>query len=81
MRKITHEIALAGALALAAAILPAAAEAATITYEGDTLVYRAAPGERNSTGPGDGLFDTSRLYLSDQVPIAAPPDRCHAYDG
>ena len=79
--KSTRGIAVAGALALAAAALPAAADAATVSYEGGTLYYRAAPGERNSTGPGVGLFDTTKLYLSDQMPIAAPPDRCAAYEG
>jgi hypothetical protein len=78
--KRTRRIAVAGALALAAAV-PAAADAATISYEGGTLVYRAAPGEKNSTGPSEGLFDTSRLRLSDQVPVTAPADRCQSYDG
>jgi Ca2+-binding RTX toxin-like protein len=81
MRPITHKIALAGALALAAAAIPGAAQAATISYEGSTAVYRAAPGEKNSTGPSEGLFDTSRLRFSDQVPINAPADRCQSYDG
>jgi len=81
LTKSTRGIAVAGALALAAAALPAAADAATVSYEGGTLYYRAAPGERNSTGPGVGLFDTTKLYLSDQMPIAAPPDRCAAYEG
>jgi hypothetical protein len=78
--KRTRTIAVAGALALAAAV-PAAADAATISYEGSTAVYRAAPGEKNSTGPSEGLFDTSRLRFSDQVPINAPADRCQSYDG
>ncbi|HTE64112.1 MAG TPA: calcium-binding protein [Solirubrobacteraceae bacterium] len=80
MRPITN-IAVAGALALAAATIPAAAEAATVSYEGGTAYYRAAPGEKNSTGPSLGLFDTSSLRFSDQVPIDAPADRCQPYDG
>jgi Ca2+-binding RTX toxin-like protein len=83
MRPITKHtctIAVAGALTLAA-VIPAAADAATVTYEGDTVYYRAAPGEKNSTGPSEGLFDTSRLRFSDQVPINAPADRCQSYDG
>jgi RTX calcium-binding nonapeptide repeat (4 copies) len=80
MRPNMKTIVLAGAVALAVAI-PASAEAATITYEGETLVYRGAPGEKNSTGPSAGLFDTSLLRFSDQVPIAAPADRCQTYDG
>jgi len=79
--KTTRTIAAAGALALAAAALPAAADAATVSYEGGTLHYRAAPGETNRTGPDVGLFDETRLRLSDHVPIAAPPDRCTTYDG
>jgi Ca2+-binding RTX toxin-like protein len=74
-------IAVAGALALAAAAVPAVADAATVSYEGDALYYRAAPGEANRTGPGVGTFDSSRLSLADQVPIAAPPDRCEAHEG
>jgi hypothetical protein len=77
----TRKIIAAGALALGL-VAPAAAHAATITYAGDTLVYRAAPGEKNSTGPSTGLFDESRLRISDSsaVPIAAPADRCIQHD-
>jgi len=78
-----RSITVAGALALAAAIAPAAAEAATLSYEGDTLVYRAAPGEDNNTGPGEGRFDASRIEISDAtgVTITNTSDRCIAYDG
>ncbi len=71
----TRTIVTAGALALAAA-LPAAAQAATITYEGDTLVYRAAPGEVNATGPSAGVVDTARLAIGDRVPITLQTGRC-----
>jgi hypothetical protein len=33
---------------VAAIVVPTAAQAATLSYEGDTLVYRAAPGARDS---------------------------------
>ena len=67
----------AGALALAAAI-PAAAQAGTITYEGDTLVYTAAPGEKNPTGPWEGVVDESRVTISDGygVTVTSQTDRC-----
>jgi hypothetical protein len=84
MKPITHRtrtIVVAAALALGTAVVPAAAEAATVSYEGGTAYYRAAPGEKNSTGPSAGLFDTSSLRFSDQVPINVPADRCQSYDG
>ena len=67
----------AGALALAAA-LPAAAQAATITYQGDTLVYTAADGEQNATGPWEGVVDASRITISDGhgVTVISQTDRC-----
>lgn len=66
-----------GALALAATI-PAAAQAATIAYEGDTLVYTAAPGEKNATGPWEGVVDTSLITISDGygVTLTSQTDRC-----
>jgi Ca2+-binding RTX toxin-like protein len=75
--KPTRIFVAAGALALAAA-LPAAAQAGTITYEGSTLVYTAAPGEKNSTGPWEGVEDTSRITLSDGygVTVTSQTDRC-----
>jgi hypothetical protein len=76
----TRRLALAGSL-LAAACAPAAAQAATVSYEAETLVYRAAPGETNSTGPSEGIFDASRLRISDSVPISLQSDRCTPYDG
>jgi Ca2+-binding RTX toxin-like protein len=67
----------AGALALAAAI-PASAQAATITYEGDTLVYTAAAGETNATGPWGGVVDENRVTVSDGygVTVTSQSDRC-----
>ena len=72
----------AGVLALAAAI-PSAAHAATLSYEGDTLVYRAAPGEDNNTGPGEGRYDDTRVEISDAtgVTITNTTARCLPYDG
>ena len=40
-------------------LVPAAAQAGTVSYEGDTLVYRADPGVRDS--PGLGKDDAGKL--------------------
>jgi len=74
----TRMVIAAGALALAAAALPAAAQAGTITYEGDTLVYTAAPGEKNAVGPWEGVVDESRITVSDGygVTVTSQTDRC-----
>jgi Ca2+-binding RTX toxin-like protein len=73
----TRRIVVAGALALAAAV-PTAAQAGTITYEGDALVYRAAPGEVNRTGPGEATSDPGRVAISDGygITITSQTDRC-----
>ena len=73
-----RSITVAGALALTAAIVPAAAQAGTITYEGDTLVYTAAPGEANRTGPWEGVVDETRVTISDGygVTVTSQSDRC-----
>jgi hypothetical protein len=65
--------------ALAAlAVLPAAAGAATIGYEGDALVLRAAPGEANDiTLSGE---DAPRLSISDGTTYTFPADRCEQSD-
>jgi len=69
--------ALIGAVA-ALAVVPAAASAGTIAYEGDTLVLRAAPGEANSvTLSGE---EPGRLALSDAALHAFPADRCRQDD-
>ena len=50
--------------ACAAALLgPAAAQAGTLSYEGDTLVYRADPGVRDS--PLLGKDDDGKLTISE----------------
>ena len=57
---------LLSACALAPALAaPAVAGAATITWEGDTLRYTAAPGEANQTGPWYGVVDESKITISD----------------
>jgi hypothetical protein len=73
----TRILVAAGAVALAAT-LPAAAQAGTITYEGETLVYTAAPGETNATGPWEGVENTSRITISDGygVTVTSQTDRC-----
>src|SRR4051812_1973242 len=58
----------------AAALLPAAAaSASSISYEGDALVFRAAPGEQNFVVV-DG--DDQHVTFTDDGPIAFPADRC-----
>ncbi|HEV2812063.1 MAG TPA: hypothetical protein VGW10_02325 [Solirubrobacteraceae bacterium] len=63
------------AIAASALALPAAADASAISYEGNALVYRAAPGEGNHAN----LNATSdgRVAISDiGATIAFPSDRC-----
>jgi hypothetical protein len=58
------------ACAAAMALVPAAAQAATISYQGTTLVYQAAPGERNNV-----IFGTdggSNLTIGDNPAIQFP---------
>ena len=45
-------------------LVPAAAQAGTVSYEGDTLVYRADPGVRDS--PGLGKDDAGKLTISEE---------------
>ncbi|HYI18426.1 MAG TPA: calcium-binding protein [Solirubrobacteraceae bacterium] len=73
MTRIRLALALAAATAL---IAPAAAPAATIGYEGTTLVYRAAPGEQNRVIV-DGFGGDAEVSLSDSgVPRTFPADKC-----
>jgi hypothetical protein len=68
-------------LLLAAAILPASSQAATVSVEGDTLVYRAAPGERNGVQLNGSWNPEGRLRLSDvTADITALPGTCTARD-
>jgi Ca2+-binding RTX toxin-like protein len=71
-----HRAPLLAALAAALA-LPAAASASSISYEGDTLSFRAAPGETNFVVV-DG--DDSEVTFTDDYPIAFPAGRCHQLD-
>jgi Ca2+-binding RTX toxin-like protein len=65
-------------IAVAAALaLPAAASASSISYEGDTLVFRAAPGEANFVVV-DG--DDQQVTFTDDYAIAFPSDRCSQAD-
>ncbi|MFA9273207.1 MAG: catalase, partial [Baekduiaceae bacterium] len=66
--------------ALAAlAVLPAAAQAGTVTFEGDTLVLRAAPGEANSLTISSE--ETGKVALSDGgAGYTFPADRCTQLD-
>src|SRR3954468_15193898 len=45
-------------------VIPAAAQAGTVSYEGDTLVYRADPGVRDS--PGLGKDEAGQLTISEE---------------
>jgi Ca2+-binding RTX toxin-like protein len=67
--------ALIGAALAAAAVAPATAQAATISYEGDTIVYRAAPGEDNTLIVDKG-YEDGTVSFSDYAPRAFPADRC-----
>jgi hemolysin type calcium-binding protein len=66
-------ITLASVLA-ALALTPAAASAATISYQGDTLVITAAPGESN--GITLGGEEPGRLSISDSNSYSFPGDQC-----
>jgi hypothetical protein len=60
------------------ALVPATASAGTITYQGDTLILQAAPGEANSLtfgGEQDG-----RLSISDSETHTFPATRCTQTD-
>src|SRR5262245_47642546 len=65
------------AVLAAALAFPAAASASSISYEGDTLQFRGAPGEANFVVV-DG--DDSQVTFTDDYPIAFPADRCHQDD-
>src|SRR3954451_15816219 len=58
-------------LATLAAVLliPAAAQAGTLSYEGDTLVYRADPGVRDSPSLDKG-DDGTLLFYEDNLKLA-----------
>jgi Ca2+-binding RTX toxin-like protein len=66
--------------ALAVAALPAAASASTISLEGDTLVLRAAPGEKNwlTVGPDD--YAPGRLQFSDIGQPTSYPSSCTPWE-
>lgn len=54
--------------ALAAAVLPAAADASTVRVSGGQLQYTAASGERNNTRVA---FTGTHIHIGDDVPITA----------
>jgi len=53
------------ALLVVVAASPATASASTISLEGDTLVLRAAPGEKNWLTVGPDTYAAGRLVFSD----------------
>ena len=67
------------ALAAAAALPAASAHAATITFDGDTLIYRGAPGETNWPYIGNGVG--GRILIADSHDATFPADRCLGSDG
>lgn len=71
MTSRTRGIAVGAALTLAVA--PAIATASTLTLEGDTLVYRAAPGVKNSTGVQAPYSPDGRFVIYDYPdPVTSP---------
>jgi hypothetical protein len=68
-------------LALAALAGVPAAHAATITYDGDTLVYTAAAGERNDMILGPSAAYGQAIQLGDSAPVSFPDGSCVQGDG
>src|SRR6478672_671804 len=62
---------------LTALALAAPASASSISYQGDTLVFQAAPGETNFVVV-DG--DDQQVTFTDDYAISFPADRCHQDD-
>ena len=63
-------------LTLALLAVPAGAQAATITQEGDALVFRAAPGEANSVYMNGSYNPAGRLRFEDSNAFASVPSSC-----
>ena len=74
MNRFRCSLTLTAVLALAPG---GSATASSLSYEGDTLVMRAAPGERNFVVV-DG--DSERVTFTDDHAIAFPADRCTQID-
>jgi Ca2+-binding RTX toxin-like protein len=79
MTKITpRTLRLLAATLTCTALVPAAAHAGTLSYEGDTLVLRAASGEANDvTLSGE---EPGRVSISDGSGHTFPADRCTQLD-
>lgn len=73
-------VALAGCVAAltALAVLPATASAGSLSYDGDTLVLRADPGEANSVTLSSE--EPGRLSIYDAAAHALPAGRCQQDD-
>lgn len=81
MLQLRPRAVLVAALAAAAALPAAAAQAATISYEGDTLVFTAGAGERNSVYVGQE-YNGPRLRIEDSGATMVSADaRCTIPDG
>jgi Ca2+-binding RTX toxin-like protein len=74
---LPRSLAAAGVTALLALTTAVPAGASSISYVGDTLVFSAAPGERNFVVV-DG--DDQQVTFTDDAPIAFPADRCSQDD-
>jgi hypothetical protein len=68
------------ATGLAALAAAPAAHAATLSLEGDTLIYRAAPGEVNSLYVGDSFGPTGKVRFEDANTITSVPGSCTLRD-
>lgn len=80
-RPLRHRAAVAVGVALATLSVAPAARAATITYEGETLVYTAAAGERNAFIVGPSGIYAQAVRIGDAVAIDHPADSCVTGDG
>ncbi len=78
MRTRTTSILLAAAAACSLAV-PAAAQAGDISYDGDDLVYTAAPGETNSFWVYESpVYGRGYVTISDNAPVNFPSEQCAA---
>jgi Ca2+-binding RTX toxin-like protein len=67
---------------LAALALAAPATAATISYDGGTLVYKATPGQADKVIVSMAADDSGRVAIQNNQPdIAFPTDRCEDHSG
>jgi Ca2+-binding RTX toxin-like protein len=68
-------------MVVAALAVAAPASAATISYDGNTLVYTASPGEADHVVVSLAADDSSIAIQNGHHDIAAPADRCENHGG